>query len=315
MASRGMSIPELMESNCFSGPNFLWELEIHPDPVSARELDGDPEVKRVLTTTQTPINVDYQHLEAISLWEKAARMVATPLKVAYIVKGHSKELAVHQQANHLIVKWCQQEHFRSEISSLKMTHAVDKQCKIAKLSPFLDSDGLLRIGGRLKYSSLPQEQVHPLLLPNTAHVAQLLIGSHHRKVGHTGKGLTMNSIRTAGYWITSCGSAVSSYISKCVTCRKLHGKPQTQVMADLPSVRTEPSTPFTHVGCDCFRPILVKERRQTLKCYGVLFTCLVSRAVHMELAEDLSSDAFISSLRRLIALRDPVSSLHCDQGT
>ena len=60
---------------------------------------------------------------------------------------------------------------------------------------------------------------------------------------------------------------------------------------------------------------MVKEGRKHMKRYGVLFTCLVSRAVHIEVAHSLTTSSFIQSLRRFIAVRGPIAILRCDQGT
>ncbi|XP_023188127.1 uncharacterized protein LOC111608396 [Xiphophorus maculatus] len=86
-------------------------------------------------------------------------------------------------------------------------------------------------------------------------------------------------------------------------------------MAELPEVRTKTAPPFTYCGVDCFGPFIVKEGRKEVKRYGLLFTCLCSRAVHIETLDDLSTDAFMSALRVLIAIRGPVRQLRCDQGT
>lgn len=86
-------------------------------------------------------------------------------------------------------------------------------------------------------------------------------------------------------------------------------------MANLPSERMETTPPFTYCGMDCFGPFYIKEGRKELKRYGLLFTCLCSRAVHIELLDDLSTDAFLNSLRAFIALRGNVRQLQSDQGT
>ena len=108
---------------------------------------------------------------------------------------------------------------------------------------------------------------------------------------------------------------VDSMIHRCVPCTKQRGKPLDERMADLPSDRTEVAPPFTNTGLDCFGPFFVREGRRTVKRYGLILTCLVSRAVHLELIEDMSTDAFICRLRRFIALRGNVKLIRCDRGT
>ena len=101
----------------------------------------------------------------------------------------------------------------------------------------------------------------------------------------------------------------------CISCRRLRGHSSIQLMADLPSERVNQSAPFDFVGIYFFGPFSVKCRRSLIKNYGCLFTCFYSRAVHVEVCQDLLSDSFIMALRRFIALRGPVKKIFCDQGT
>jgi hypothetical protein len=86
-------------------------------------------------------------------------------------------------------------------------------------------------------------------------------------------------------------------------------------MANLPADRIEAAPPFTNTGLDCFGPFEVKDGRRNVKRYGLILTCLASRAVHLEVLEDLSTDSFICGLRRFIAIRGNVKLIRCDRGT
>lgn len=86
-------------------------------------------------------------------------------------------------------------------------------------------------------------------------------------------------------------------------------------MSDLPIERMESSPPFTYCGMDCFGPLMTKQGRKEQKRYGLLFTCFSSRAIHVEMVDDLSTDAFINGLRCFVALRGSVRQIKCDQGT
>ncbi|XP_064641961.1 uncharacterized protein LOC135496530 [Lineus longissimus] len=214
----------------------------------------------------------------------------------------------------------QEESFANEMSQLrKRDHEtpsiVKKDSQLHKLDPTLDEEGILRVGGRLKQSSIEYGVKHPMILPRASHITTLVIGHHHERVAHQGRGLTMNQIRSSGIWILSCSSAVGSHIYKCVTCRRLRGRPQEQKMSNLPEDRTEASPPFTYCGADCFGPFYVKDNRKEVKRYGVIFTCLALRAVHIEVLDDMSTDAFINGLRCLIAIRGTVRKIRCDQGS
>ena len=118
------------------------------------------------------------------------------------------------------------------------------------------------------------------------------------------------------YWIVQAQSAVRRILSKCVVCRKLKSPVLEQKMSDLPEDRLavdEP--PFTHIGVDYLGPFDTKRGRSVVKRYGVLFTCLTVRAIHLEVAASLDTDSYILALRRFIARRGQVNSIRSDNGT
>jgi len=87
-------------------------------------------------------------------------------------------------------------------------------------------------------------------------------------------------------------------------------------MANLPKDRVTPDEPpFTRVGVDYFGPFFVKQKRSQVKRYGVIFTCLTSRAVHLEIADSLDTNSYINALRRFIARRGQVTKMRSDNGT
>ncbi|XP_067933334.1 uncharacterized protein [Watersipora subatra] len=86
-------------------------------------------------------------------------------------------------------------------------------------------------------------------------------------------------------------------------------------MASLPHERSSQSPPFSYCGIDCFGPFMVKDRRTELKRYGLMVTCLASRAVHLEVLDDMSTTAFVNGIRNVIAIRGPIKKIWCDQGT
>lgn len=117
------------------------------------------------------------------------------------------------------------------------------------------------------------------------------------------------------YWIPSANSMVRQFLSRCVTCRKVKGKAQEQKMADLPEDRLLPDKPpFTNVGVDYFGPVDVKQGRCTVKRYGVLFTCLTTRAVHIEVAHTLDTDSCLNAVRCFVCRRGHVSIIRSDNG-
>ena len=105
-------------------------------------------------------------------------------------------------------------------------------------------------------------------------------------------------------------------LSECFLCRKLGAARGEQLMANLPKERLTPENPpFTSVGVDYFGPLYVQQGRSHVKRYGCVFTCLTTRAVHIEITSSLDTDSFINALRRFISLRGNPSSVYSDNGS
>ena len=103
----------------------------------------------------------------------------------------------------------------------KKNPALKRTSCLRKLDPFLDEQGLLRVGGRLKNATTPYEVKHPILIPKNDHITSLLIRHYHIAYKHQGYGITHNEIRQAGCWVINGRLAVSQHVHGCVTCRKL----------------------------------------------------------------------------------------------
>ncbi|XP_069133232.1 uncharacterized protein [Argopecten irradians] len=279
---------------------FLWET----DPLASCDTQSvpslsfkDPEVKKaqVFETATTPVEEKplIDRLDAFSDWQRAKKAVALCLKeIEYL---HTAEA--------------------SHSCDSKQKVCLKSSSSLCGLDPFLDDNGILRVSGRIKHGDFDASVKHPIILPRKSHVTKLVIRHYHERVEHQGRGITTGEIRANGFWIVGCSSAVSSYISKCVTCLKLRGITQGQRMADLPADRLSPEPPFTYSGVDFFGPFYIKEGRKELKRYGVIFTCMSSRAIHVETANSLDTSSFINALRRFLAIRGPVRQLRSDRGT
>ena len=118
------------------------------------------------------------------------------------------------------------------------------------------------------------------------------------------------------FWILRGHAAVRRVIGKCVKCRFWNARPCEQIMAPLPIARVSPCLPpFSSVGVDYFGPILVKSRRSQVKRYECVFTCLAVRAVHIEIAHELTTDSFIQAFTRFVSRRGPPGEVYSDNGT
>ncbi|XP_056012635.1 uncharacterized protein LOC130052239 [Ostrea edulis] len=175
----------------------------------------------------------------------------------------------------------------------------------------------MKIGGRL---NLPEELKNPINIPQKSYMAKLLLQHLHEKSAHRGRHITEGAIRNNGYWIIGAKKLISAVIHKCVICRRLRGKFESQSMADLPPNRITPGPPFSAVGVDTFGPWTIVTRKThggqaESKRWAIMFTCLTTRAIHIELVESMSSSSFINALRKFIALRGNVSLFRSDRGT
>ncbi|KAL4008001.1 hypothetical protein ACER0C_001853 [Sarotherodon galilaeus] len=324
-ASRGVMTKELVQSNWFTGPSFLWQKELPKEDAKVEEISvEDPELKvtTVFAVKAKEEKSILERLEKFSDWTRVVKAIARlrrRVKYAKNSKEMSNEsttLEERKEAEEFIIRTVQGEAFGKEINIVKDKEEVKpSHSKLHQLSPFLDQHNILRVGGRLTKASIHPNIKHPAILPKKHHVSHLLIKHFHEKTHHQGRGMTVNEIRSNGIWVIGCSTEVSSFIYKCVKCRKYRKGNQEQRMGDLPPERLEATPPFTYSGMDCFGPFCVKEGRKDLKRYGLLFTCMCSRAIHIEVLDDLSADCFLNALRCFIAIRGNVGQLHCDQGT
>ncbi|XP_054282631.1 uncharacterized protein LOC128999895 [Macrosteles quadrilineatus] len=211
-----------------------------------------------------------------------------------------------KDATNFIVKNIQQTHFSDDISAIKQGQLCSP--RLRRLSPFIDlhQSGLLRVGGRLNRAPIDYDTKHPLLLPKNHHVVNLIINYYHKKHLHSGPQLTQ-ALLCQHFWILSARSVIRSNILRCVTCFKHRPTNKTPLMGDLPTPRVNPSRPFLHTGVDYGGPFNVKihnlRGNKTIKTYLCLFVCMATKAVHLKVVTDLTTDAFIASLTRFVSRR------------
>jgi len=213
------------------------------------------------------------------------------------------------KAEHLWNKHIQRGYFADVMFSLplKKPHNLVKQLGI-----FVDNEGLLRCHGRLEHSEMSEAARKPILMPNNARYVHLLIESQHKRLMHSGVSQTLSAVRQK-FWIIRGRATVRKVLKECLTCRRVEGPPfATPPMAPLPPTRTKISEPFSTTGVDYFGPLYVKDTTEMQKVWVCLYTCGVTRAVHLEIVPDLSTKSFLLCLRRFIAVRGTPSVIVSD---
>ena len=183
------------------------------------------------------------------------------------------------------------------------------------LRPYVCTDGTLRIEGRLGKAALPTDEKFPMVLPSRHSFTRLLVLYCHEECAHGGIQYTLMLTRRQ-FWIIKGLSSIRYYTRRCNACIIRRAHPLRQLMADLPAFRMAfNKKPFANTGCDYFGPILYKEGRSEKKAWGLLFTCLTIRAIHVEIVTSLDLSSFILAFSRFIDLRGPVRSLYSDNGS
>ena len=190
-----------------------------------------------------------------------------------------------------------------------------KRSIVYKLDSFIDEKGLMRVEGRLRKSNLHFTDVHPILLNKDSCITRLIVKWCYQKTEDSPwwKRLTINEIKSKGFWVVWCNTIVRSLVRKCVKCRLLREKLGKQKMADLPTDRTIDELPLANCVVDMFGPFLIKKWRKEFTRYGALFKFLSSRAV--ECTCNLNKDSFIQTLRRFVAWKRNIRVLRSDNGS
>ena len=296
------------------------------------EPDSDKEVRPEVNCKNTRISfprLGSHRFARFSVWKDLVEAIISIKHIASSFHSSKECVGWHtcrkartvdafQEAERLIIKTVQYEHYTEEIECLAQGESLPKSSSLLPLDVFLDNDGLLRVGGRLKRSDVPANEKNPVVIPGQHHIAILLIRHYHVLAQHQGRHITAGTIRNAGFWIIGGKRIISSVIYKCVKCRKLRGNFEHQKMADLPADRLEVCPPFTNIGIDTFGPWEVASRRTRgggarAKRWAILFTCLNTRGIHIEVVEDMSSSCFINAFKRFVSIRRKVKQIRSDR--
>lgn len=245
------------------GPEFLWKPEEGWLEVKALDsvLQDDPEVRRNTTVFTTVVNTETptdQLISYFSNWIRLLKAVAwyIKLKKALILRikkqkgfpsyqvftcSHSQKVSPKRevfrtkpggqlltvedllQAERSVISYVQRQAFPAEITTLQMTPPkVKRSSRICRLDPVLD-EGILRVGGRMHKSAMPDETKHPCILPKDSHISILLLRHIHERCGHSGRNHMLSELRKK-YWISKANSLARKVLSRCVLCRHVEAK-------------------------------------------------------------------------------------------
>jgi hypothetical protein len=323
LPSRGIVPQQLVDSQLWwNGPTWLsGSSNLWPSAVLQSSSEAEAELRPVKTNALHSL-FESNLLEKYSKFSRLIRTTAWLLRFISRCRRRAQTtsscLTVKEsdEALNFWVKRVQAEEYEELIKSITKKNPVQKQ--FASLSPFLDEDGLLRVGGRLHHCNISNDRKHPLILPGNNHLSKLIISNEHIKLLHGGAQLTLASLRQK-YWIVGARKTVRDHIHQCVICIRQRETTMNQMMGDLPRERVRPTRPFLSTGVDFGGPFQIKTMKgrggKLVKAYICLFSCLSTKAIHIELVSDLTSVAFLAAFRRLMGKRGRVANLHSDNGT
>ena len=315
--SRGINADEL-EGRWKHGPEFLYlpEEEWPVDKGQVNPVANDDEKRKVKRVNVHMIEAQIIDCSKFSSWRKLVRVTAYVLRFVSKLKARIQKKSDDAMSAELSLTPSELEDAETYwIKQAQRSLRVKlSSSELKVLSPFEEND-VIRVGGRADKSTMSYEDRHPILLPHD-HPISVLITRYFHEQGHDGVASTAAKVRRR-YWIIGVHRLAKTIKYRCVKCRSIEHKLESQRMSDLPPERMAPFTPpFYYCSCDYFGPFHVKiSRNKSAKHYGVIFTCLNTRAVHLEVATNCSTSEFLQVLRRFFAIRGQPARMYSDNGT
>ena len=322
IASRGCNGDELMDNDLWwNGPKFMVEDEdswpkapgLGRNEWNIQNLELQN--KWILTAKaklESPEEVEWKTwiLDLVDKFEKLPKIIgimANVLKYLEIARGAAvpSEGELRERAMECLVKTAQWKAWPKECRHMANQEAPRDQPtgQIRKLECLMDVVGQVRVATRLPEH--PFEESRPILLPKDSKITEKIVLDEHANLKHQGIEHLIANLRRK-YWILGARREIKRIVHKCKqrSCRQINLQPQR--MSDLPMERLS-ERPWTFVSIDYFGPHFVKQwsngEKQKSKVWGFVATCFATRAVHLEVVDKLSTQAFLEAFRRFCARR------------
>lgn len=302
--TRGKNLKELIRPNQWiHGPKFLLQPPNEwPSNPSETPVDDNTELRKTAvfgpTITSPPVTDGVK----CTSWQELLQAVAEELHGAASLTGHPPA-NTFQEAELLVLRRVQIDCFPEHYHILKSGKLVPSSSRFLCLSPEFDSTTqLIHVGGRLgRLEHLDADTVHPIVLDPSHQTTRLLIKDYDAQLCHPGPERVFAELRRK-FWILRGREAVRRHQRTCLDCRKWRSKPACQKMMVLPPPRLRLfKLAFYSAGMDYFGQLLIMVGRRNEKRWDLLFKCLTTRAVHLEILTSIDSDAILMALRGFIA--------------
>lgn len=331
LVSRGVKLEDLQSCSLWwNGPAFLNDPNFDCNLVISKQshikqMVDLPEVKQKPLHSFVAESTNFFFpFENFSQFNRMKRACAYMLRFIHNTRNknnrYTGDLSVDEliDANRTLIKLSQRESYAEEFNLLSNNRNLKSTNNINKLNLFLDNDKIIRVGGRITYSQeFNFDKKHPMLLSSKHQYTILLFRDEHRRLHHAAPQSLLYNIRES-YWPVGGRNLARRTVHQCVTCVRLKGKTLSPIMGNLPQGRITPSFPFLRCGVDYAGPVLTLNRKgrgsKLVKSYICIFVCFVTRAVHIELVSDLSSESYLLALKRFISRRGKPVEITSDNG-
>nr|XP_049704894.1 uncharacterized protein LOC126056305 [Helicoverpa armigera] len=329
LLSRGLTLDALQSTDIWwHGPAFLKDMHMNFKYDNQNEiinLNDLPEMKsKVLFTQSTYTSIFiFERFSNFNRMRRAAAYVLRFINNARI-KSKTERSSGPLTADELnkstlvLVRLAQHASFADILNQLINNLPVKSMRNISSLDVFLDSDRIIRVGGRLVNSrTFPYSKKHPILLCSKHTFTRLLFQFEHKRLLHAGPQLLLATIRES-WWPLRGRDLAKQTVHKCIICTRQKGKALSVKMGNLPFERLEPGYPFLRCGVDYAGPMFILNRKgrgsKLEKCYVCLFICFTTRAIHLELVTSLTSEAYLLALKRFLCRRGKPAYIFSDNG-
>lgn len=251
------------------------------------------EVQQV--TYQTPFGTDSRKFSSVTklliITVLALRFIRILQRRTYRT-GHITNDEI-QESEQLQIRHIQRNHFKNVFEAMSTNKKSNLQ---RQLNLYVDKFVLLRCKGRLENACLTENARSPILLLKMDWYTKLVIEKTHKVILHSGVSQTLSRIRLR-FWIPHRRAVVKTVLKSCTVCRRFEGgSHKTPPLCSYLKARVTESTPFSFVGLDYMRPLYVKTNENRKKVWICLITCIVTRAIYLEVVHDMSSEEFLLCL-------------------
>uniref|UniRef100_A0A914KWV4 Integrase catalytic domain-containing protein n=2 Tax=Meloidogyne incognita group TaxID=654580 RepID=A0A914KWV4_MELIC len=317
LASRGCSVEELKESKIwFEGPGWLSKEEAYW-PTSLKEYNPETFVPQETTNAELQLSlvandineeiIPICNFERFSQWKRVRNCMAYVLRAVEHFKHPEKDRRKNMNCEiNLVPPLMLNEITSAEIFLILEAQEMfpPKEESICNLGLFQEH-GIWRAGGRLQNSELEPNAIHPIYLHQAAPIVPLIIADMHKERKHTGTINLCAALRQT-YWIPKCRRTVVNVIqknlkTKCHLCERYYVKAYDYPEAPpLPDYRVSGKEIWETTGIDYFGPMTVRSEdgKSTLKIWGAIFVCALSRIIHLELVLDATAEKFLLAFTR-----------------